>query len=117
MATFDATLVPGARGAAIEFMGTAGRLYIDRSGYTSQQQTPRRATPAEPITRQAATSLEAEHVKGFLECIKSRKTPTSDVIGGHRSALASHLGKIAYIKKQRVTFDPASERNYAPVSG
>jgi predicted dehydrogenase len=117
VATFDATLVPGARGAAIEFMGTEGRLYIDRSGYTYQQQTPRRATPAEPITRQAATSLEAEHVKGFLECIKSRKTPTSDVIGGHRSALASHLGKIAYIKKQRVTFDPASERNYAPVSG
>ena len=114
VATFDATLVPGARGAAIEFMGTEGRLQIDRTGYTYQQQTPRRATPVEPLVRQAATSLEAEHVKGFLECIKSRKTPTSDVIGGHRSALASHLGKIAYIKKQRVTFDPAGERNYGP---
>jgi predicted dehydrogenase len=116
IATFEATLVPGARGAAIEFMGTEGRLHIDRTGYTYQQQTPRRATPAEPIVRQAATSLEAEHVKGFLECLKSRKTPTSDVIGGHRSAVASHLGKNAYIKKQRIVFDPASERNYGPLA-
>ncbi len=111
-ATFEATLVPGARGAAIEFLGTEGRLQIDRTGYTYQQQTPRRATPIEPLVRQAASSLEAEHVKGFLECLKSRKTPTSDVIGGHRSALASHLGKLAYVKKRRITFDPASERNY-----
>jgi predicted dehydrogenase len=113
-ATFEATLVPGARGAAIEFMGTEGRLIIDRAGYNYQQQTPRRATPAEPIVRQAAGPLEAEHVRGFLDCVKSRKTPTSDVYSGHRSAVASHLGKNAYIKKQRIVFDPASERNYAP---
>jgi predicted dehydrogenase len=115
IATFEATLVPGARGEGIEFNGTEGRLQIDRSGYTYQKQSPRRATPVEPITQQrAAATLEAEHVKGFLECIKSRKTPASDVISGHRSAVASHLGKIAYIKKQRITFDPASERNFGP---
>ena len=33
---------------------------------------------------------------------------------GHRSALASHLGKMAYLKKDRVTFNPAGERQYAP---
>ncbi len=115
IATFEATLVPGARGEGIEFNGTEGRLQIDRSGYTYLKQSPRRATPVEPITqKRAAATLEEEHVKGFLECIKSRKTPASDVIGGHRSALASHLGKIAYIKKQRITFDPASERNFGP---
>jgi predicted dehydrogenase len=112
VATFDATLVPGARGAAIEFMGTEGRLQIDRGGYTYQGKSERRAAPAEPVVRRATTSLEAEHVKSFLACIKSRQTPNSDVIGGHRSALASHLGKIAYLKKQRVTFDPASEKNF-----
>ena len=62
--------------------------------------------------RKATVSLETEHVKSFLECLKSRKTPNSDVIGGHRSALASHLGKMAYLKKQRVTFDPTSEKKW-----
>jgi hypothetical protein len=32
------------------------------------------------------------------------------VVSGHRSALASHLGKIAYLRKERVTFDPAKEK-------
>ena len=32
-ATFEATLVPGITGAAIEFCGTQGRLWIDRSRY------------------------------------------------------------------------------------
>jgi len=112
VATFEATLVPGARGAAIEFMGSEGRLYIDRGGYTFQEQTPRKATPTEPITRKATTSLEAEHVRNFLSCLKSRQTPNSDVVSGHRSALASHLGKMAYLKKNRIAFDPASERNH-----
>lgn len=115
-ATFEATLVPGARGAAIEFLGSEGRLQIDRSGYTYQQQTPRRATPAEPLVRRATVSLEQEHVENFVECVKSRKTPNSDVYGGHRSALASHLGKLAYLKKQRLTYNPASERRFEPAT-
>ena len=112
VSTFEATLVPGARGAAIEFMGTEGRLLIDRSSYTYQAQTPRKAEPAEPITRKATTSLEAEHVKNFISCVRSRQTPNSDVVSGHRSALASHLGKMAYLKKERITFDPAGEKPY-----
>jgi predicted dehydrogenase len=112
VATFDATLVPGARGEGIEFMGTEGRLLIDRGGYTYHQQAPRRAAPIEPIVRRATTALETEHVKNFLACLKSREKPNSDVVGGHRSALASHLGKLAYLKKQRVTFDPAKEKSF-----
>jgi predicted dehydrogenase len=152
VATFEATLVPGARGAAIEFLGTEGRLQIDRGGYTYQekaagrrppmpvasqgqavgsnvlsnsvansavsppaaaaQEQQARPTPAEPIVRRATTTLESEHVKSFLACVKSRKTPNSEVIGGHRSALASHLGKMAYLKKQRVTFDPSTEAKF-----
>ena len=112
VATFDATLVPGARGEGIEFMGTEGRLLIDRSGYTYHQQTPRRAAPVEPIVRRSTSVLESDHVRNFLACIKSREKPNSDVVGGHRSALASHLGKLAYLKKQRVTFDPAKEKSF-----
>lgn len=112
MATFEATLVPGARGAAIEFMGTEGRLLIDRGGYTYQEQTPRRATPTEPIVKRNTKSLEQLHVRNFLDCVKSRQVPNSDVVSGHRSALASHLGKIAYLQKKRITFDPNKERDH-----
>ncbi len=111
-ATFEATLVPGARGAAIEFMGVGGSLYIDRAGYKFTAPMQRGQATPEPIVGKAAMALETEHVRNFISCLKSRKTPNSDVVSGHRSALASNLGKIAYLQKKRVTFDPAVEKNY-----
>lgn len=112
-ATFEATLAPGARGAAIEFMGTGGRLYIDRGGYVWQEMTPRRAAPTPPVERKTSEDLNAVHVKNFLECVRSRKLPNSDVVSAHRSALASHLGKIAYIEKKRINYDPNIEKAYS----
>ena len=114
VATFEATLVPGARGEGIEFLGTEGRLFIDRGGYTYQEKAIRKAAtgPAEPVIRKNTTALEDLHVKNFVSCVKSRRLPNSDVVGGHRSALASHLGKMAYLQKRRLTFNPASEREH-----
>ena len=112
VSTFDATLVPGARGAAIEFLGSGGSLYIDRGRYTFQQAAERRQAPPPPITVQAKMPLEVEHVRNFLACVKSGKVPNSDVVSGHRSALASNLGKIAYLQKRRITFNPATERDH-----
>ncbi len=118
IATFDATLVPGARGAALELMGTEGRLYIDRGGYTYQGIPPgRRAAPPAPVERRNTKSLEQQHVRNFLDCVKSRALPNSDIVSGHRSALASHLGKNAYLQKRRVTFNPASERLHVLPNG
>ena len=42
-ATFEATLVPGITGAAIEFCGTMGRLWIDRVALRIHARGPRRA--------------------------------------------------------------------------
>ena len=114
IATFEASLVPGASGAAIELMGSEGNLYIDRSGYKFTEKFVRKAdTPRpEPIVRKAARPLEQDHVRNFLACVKSRQTPNSDVVSGHRSALASHLGKMAYVQKKRILFDPAKEREH-----
>lgn len=116
VATFEATLVPGARGAAIEFLGTEGRLQIDRGGYTYQEKAQRRgAAPgagSEPVVKQNPIPLEKQHVRNFLDCLKSRNLPNSDVVSGHRSALASHLGKMAYMQKRRVAFMPATEKEH-----
>lgn len=112
LATFDATLAPGARGASIEFMGTGGRLQIDRGGYTFQEAAQRRQAPKEPIVFRNSKSLEQQHVRNFLDCVKSRAVPNSDVVSGHRSAVASHLGKNAYLEKRRITFKPESEKSH-----
>jgi predicted dehydrogenase len=104
-ATFEATLAPGIYGAAVEIAGTQGRLYIDRQHYEFRAA----GRSAAPVVVQAAGSIDMDHVENFLECVKSRKLPNGDVLAGHRSAQASHLGNIAYMQKRRIDFDPVRE--------
>jgi predicted dehydrogenase len=104
-ATFEATLVPGITGAAVEFCGTTGRLWIDRSRY---EFTPV-GRGAQPTVVKASTDLDQDHIQNFLDCVKSRKLPNGDVLIGHRSAQASHLGNISYMQKRRIDFDPIRE--------
>ena len=104
-ATFEATLVPGIQGEGIEFCGTQGRLYIDRQHY---QFTPV-GRGAKPTVVAASTDLDQDHIQNFLDCVKSRKLPNGDVLIGHRSAQASHLGNISYMEKRRIDFDPTRE--------
>jgi hypothetical protein len=49
-------------------------------------------------------------VRNFLDCIKSRQRPTSDIGTGHHSITACHLGNIAYRSKERLAWDVATER-------
>ena len=105
VATFEATLAPGIKGAAVEMCGTEGKLFITRQGYefTSAE---RNAVPVKvPYTKDQTI----DHVQNFIDCCRSRKRPNADVQIGHRSAAASHLGNIAYVQKRRLNYNPDRE--------
>ena len=104
-ATFEATLAPGITGDAIEMCGTQGRLWIDRGRYEFHPV----GKGAEPTIVKAYSNLDADHIHNFLDCVRSRKLPNGDVLIGHRSAQASHLGNISYMQKRRIDFDPVRE--------
>lgn len=104
-ATFEATLAPGKRGAAVEMVGTEGRLYIDRAHYEYYEKG--KDEPSEVM--QAEGDMTLDHVNNFIDCVQSRELPNGDVWIGHRSAQASHLGNIAYLQKRRIKFDPNRE--------
>lgn len=110
-ATFEATLAPGITGAAVEMCGTKGRLYIDRNRFEFREA----GRGAQPVVVQAegggpgGDQLTLDHVKNFLDCCRTRQRPNGDVLVGHRSAQASHLGNIAYVEKRRLAFDPVRE--------
>ncbi len=134
--TFEATLAPGITGEAIEFCGTEGRLWISRARY-EYYSAPRRGFPAggpppaapapaaaaaRPAPRpafgaprppdavvQAFSNLDHDHIQNFLDCVKSRKLPNGDVLIGHRSAQASHLGTMSYLERRRIDFDTIRE--------
>jgi predicted dehydrogenase len=110
-ATFEATLVPGIKGEAIEMCGTEGRLWIDRSRYEWYpvgSKEPTEVVKAEVLPN-INDSLTQDHVNNFLACLKTRERPNGDVLIGHRSAQASHLGNISYEQRRRIDFDTERE--------
>jgi hypothetical protein len=91
--------------------GTNGRLWIDRSRYEYyplEAKEPAEVVKAEvmPNTRD---SLTQSHVNNFVDCVRSRQRPNGDVLIGHRSAQASHLGNISYKQRRRIDFDTVRE--------
>jgi hypothetical protein len=105
-ATFEATLAPGIKGEGVELCGTEGRLYIDRSRYEFQAA----GKGEKPVVVEAEQKeMTIDHVQDFLECCRTGRLPRGDVLIGHRSAQASHLGNLAYVQKRRLRFDTVRE--------
>jgi predicted dehydrogenase len=104
-ATFEATLAPGVVGHGVEFYGTQGRLFIERERFqfTSAEKG------AQPVEVKAPIDPTTAHIRNFIDCCGSRKVPNADAQIGHRSAIAAHLGNLAYQQQRRIHFDPVRE--------
>ncbi|MCP5110447.1 MAG: Gfo/Idh/MocA family oxidoreductase [bacterium] len=104
-ATFEGTLAPSMKGTGAEVIGTEGRLECLYNEITFHPV----AKGSKPVVFKTDKDNVSEHVKNFLDCVRSRERPNGDVWVGHRSAQASHLGNIAYVEKRRLKFDPVRE--------
>ena len=99
--TFEATITDmiNKGGEDIVFMGTGGRLSIFRYGY--------HFIPAKSNTQAveaAAPGVKDTHMDNWLDCVRSRQQPNADVVSGHYSAMACHIGNMAYKQRARVTW-------------
>ncbi|MCL4193531.1 MAG: gfo/Idh/MocA family oxidoreductase, partial [Thermoguttaceae bacterium] len=66
----------------------------------------------EPINVSASegnSNLTSIHARNFLDCMRSRQTPTCDVEEAHRSTTMSLLANISLEVRQRLEWAPKSE--------
>jgi hypothetical protein len=56
------------------------------------------------------TIRDADHARNFLDCVKSRKTPSCDVEYGHRCTSAALIANIAHRAKAYLEWDAKAER-------
>jgi predicted dehydrogenase len=90
-------------GGAI-FIGKNGRVTINRGIFESDPEEL-----ALEALRQRPADFNDNHLKNWLDCIKSRSRPVADVEIGHRSATICHLGNIARWTGRRLRWDPDRE--------
>jgi hypothetical protein len=90
------------------FEGTEGMIRVDNMGQNFFA-TPKSIWPKDLNGTEKYHSGD-DHVRNFLECVKSRSDPASPVEVAHRSASVCHLGNIAIRLKAKLKWDPKTER-------
>ena len=107
----------------ILFCGTDGSLMLDRSGH---QIIPDkvilpygiklvygdidiRKIDLEASEHKAKNDGTNEHVRNYLDCLKSREKPTTEIEIAHHSTNTTHLGNIAYKLGRKLYWDAENE--------
>jgi predicted dehydrogenase len=102
------------KGYGILFHGTDATMFVDRQGFEIIPET--RKSGETTVRRSEALKVEnsnehhLDHMRNFLDCVKSRGAPASEIEIGHRSSTTALLGNIAYRTGRRLTWDAANER-------
>jgi predicted dehydrogenase len=126
LATWSSAEASAARAPGLEISGTKGTLTIDRRGFAI---VPDRDVPAdaqipgyqfagapkvdvrlrtEAITDEGYEQVRDQfvpHVRDFLDCVKTRRQPLSDLASGQRTNVACHLANIAMRVGRTIRWD------------
>ncbi|MBS0001324.1 MAG: Gfo/Idh/MocA family oxidoreductase [Cyclobacteriaceae bacterium] len=98
---------PYGRLYGLAFIGNDATIVVDRGGWEifPELENGRYKVPAMPAQGSRGETHE-EHVKNWLECIKSRKDPNCTVETGRNVALYAHMANISLRSNTRVEWDP-----------
>jgi len=89
----------------VRFVGTEGMIYVDDDG--NMEAEPKSLLEG----RQFGKGYPNEnHVRNFLDCVKSRKTPIAPAEGAHRANATSQIANICQRVGRKVRFDPKKEQ-------
>jgi predicted dehydrogenase len=110
MVTFTGAYNSSVDDGGIEFRGSEATLKIDRARLAVYPEggkpEPGTLSPAPEILVRSGRDGTVDHVKNFLDCMRSRKTPTAPIQAGFEAARTGWLADIALDRGQRIVFDP-----------
>jgi predicted dehydrogenase len=86
----------------VTFYGDQGKLFVDRNRW---EFTPP-GRNVETVKRGIPGDITADHVRNFLDCVKSRKLPNADAAIAAVSILPPLLAVQSYQEQRRIRFDP-----------
>lgn len=99
----------GGRDHGSLFIGTEGRVLVDRSGWTI---TDKDGKPVEKPASQRSVGGNngpSNHQVDWLECLKTRQQPRADIASMHQTTTVCHLANLAYLHGGAIEWDAAKE--------
>ncbi len=104
----------------VEYRGTEGTCYVYDNRYVVkpelpgqfQEKKPRAEAEIYQLPGDAQQNLDATalHAQNFIDCMRTRQRPNTDVEEAHLSTTMSHLANISLKVRQRLEWDADAER-------
>lgn len=91
------------------FEGTEGVVQVENKGQNFITE-PEEIANVDIPAADAILAVSDNHQRNFIDCVKTREQPVSNVEAGHRSASVCHLGNIAIKLKTKLEWDPKAEK-------
>jgi predicted dehydrogenase len=99
------TFKPG--GDLTTFVGTEGTVHISRGGLRTE---PAALAKSDPGRDGGQLQRSGNHGGNFVESVRTRSTPVSNIEDAVRSDVISHVSDIAIRLKRSIVWDPAAEK-------
>jgi predicted dehydrogenase len=93
----------GGRDHGAIFIGTEGRVLVDRRGWTITDKA------GNPVEKPMGTPRVGDHPDDWLTCIRTRQQPRSDIASMHATTTVCHLANLAYLAGGAIDWDPVKE--------
>src|SRR5262249_28090955 len=96
----------------ITFEGDNGEIFVSRGKLAGEAVETLRSDPISEsvlVAQRKGKRLDT-HMGNFIECVRDRAMPVSDVFSHHRNLTTCHLANIALRLGRNLTWDPDREQ-------
>ncbi len=102
----------GGRPHGLAFSGSEATLVVDQRGWEVIPEPKKKNLSIKRVVDPQDREADGRraHVGNFLECVRSRRRPVTDVETGHYVSTVAALGNIALRSRSRIEWEGAAER-------
>ncbi len=97
----------GAGKNGVTFVGTEGEIFVNREEISASRDE---ILDYEVGSGAIRLYKSRDHHQNWIDCIRTRAKPVSDVEVGHRSATVAHIGNISMRAGRKLRWNPTVER-------
>jgi predicted dehydrogenase len=112
--TYHGTMASSVDDGGMEIRGRKGTMKLDRNHLAVYQEggelIGKLGQMKPEILIESRGDGTVPHIRNFLDCVKSRKTPTANIHVAVEAARAAHLGNLALKQERRVRWNVLQER-------
>lgn len=99
----------GGRDHGSLFIGENGRVLVDRSGWSILDNDNKPVEKPASARSVGSHGGEDNHKSEWLECLKTRRQPRSDIASMHQTTTVCHLVNLAYLHGETLHWDAQKE--------